>query len=151
MRKVLLAAAVTVLFSSAYASASPKPGCPRIELTAVLGPAHAGDRQVQSEDGSELRLAPSNLVDPADVTDANVTITEGRPVLNLTFKSEAAARVRTFTSANLGKLVAVLVDGKSYRTLKVLDPIIGDGILIGPVSKPDAEALAARINACQSH
>lgn len=52
-------------------------------------------------------------------------------VLNLNLSRASAQRLRDFTAANVGGRLAVLVDGRPLKVVKVLDPIHGDGVLIG--------------------
>jgi len=122
--------------------------CPKIELAAVVAPEARAARAAQDQAGQPIALAADDLVSPTELLHANVNVTEGQVVLNLNFSAAAAKRVRDFTGANVGGRIALLVDGRAMKVVKILDPIRGDGILVGPVEPGAAEALAARINRC---
>lgn len=144
---VVLAALAAVAGAPAEASRHAA-DCPRVELASVLEAPAPGARSLKFDNGPGLDLSAEDLVGPADLTNAYVSVTEGQTVLNLAFRPEAARRVRKFTAGHVGGRIAMLVDGQPMKVVKVLDPIRGDGILIGPLARRDAEALAQRINAC---
>lgn len=148
MKSSLAAAVVAVVLGSAGAQASAAGRCPRIELAGVLAAPAPHARKVSLRAAGAVLLARRDLVGPTDVAKAYVNVTEGQTVLNLSFKADAAARVRAYTASHVGGEIALLLDNRPLRTMKVLDPIKGDGILIGPVDRAEAEALAQRINTC---
>lgn len=134
-----LLAAVVLVAGPAQAkpeASNQRSTCPQVEIAAVA--------QQPGASGPDK----TTLVSPPEVVDAYVNITEGQPVLNLSFKPEAARKVRDFTAAHVGGSIAMIVDGKVARVVKVLDPITGDGVLISPVERPAADDLAAKLKAC---
>jgi preprotein translocase subunit SecD len=73
-------------------------------------------------------------------------LTEGQIVLNVSTTAEGSKRVQSFTASNVGKMIVFVVNGRVTNTLKVLDPITGNGFLLGPFLREEAEKLAESIN-----
>ena len=122
--------------------------CPNVEIAAVVGPGAESARVAKDQAGRPIALAAHDLVSPPDLTRSYVNVTEGQVVLNLSFASIAAERVRDFTAANVGAQLALLIDGRVVKTVRVRDPIRDDGVLIGPVERVAAETLSAQVNRC---
>lgn len=149
MRRQLTITAIVATLIAGAASAQPAANaCPKVSFAAVAAPTDVTARHVPDQAGVVVNLAATDLVSPPEIVSANVNITEGQPVLNLSFQAAAGARVRAFTAQHVGEQIAMLVDGKVVRVVKILDPIQGNGILIGPVDRPAAEVLAAKLNQC---
>ena len=81
-----------------------------------------------------------------DFTDANVSVTEGQVVLNVAMTAESAKSIQAFSSSNVGRTLAFIVNGRVINTPKILDPITGKGFLIGPLERNEAQELADSIN-----
>jgi preprotein translocase subunit SecD len=124
--------------------------CPTIEVSAVTDVQSDSTRSVALNDGTTISLTGTPLVTNADITGANASLTEGQWVLNVGVTDEAARRVQDFSKQNVGRTMAFLVDGKVYRTPRILDPITGKGFLIGRFEQADAERLATALsNGCK--
>jgi hypothetical protein len=124
--------------------------CPAIEVSAVADAQSDSTRPVVLNDGTTIPLTRTPLVTSADITGANASLTEGQWVLNVDVTAEAAQRVQDFSKQNVGRTMAFLVDGKVHRTPRILDPITGQGFLIGRFEQADAERLATAIsNGCK--
>ena len=125
-------------------------GCPAIEVSAVADAQSDSTRPVALNDGKTIPLTKTPLVTNADITGANASLTEGQWVLNVDVTDEAARRVQDFSRQNVGRTLAFLVDGTVRSTPKILDPITGNGFLIGGFEQADAERLATAIsNGCK--
>lgn len=44
--------------------------------------------------------------------------------------------------------MAFIVQGQAKMVVKILDPIMGDGVWVSPYEMREAEALSAAVNAC---
>jgi preprotein translocase subunit SecD len=121
--------------------------CPAIEVSAVADAQSDSTRLVVLDDGKSIALTRSPLVTNADITGANASLTDGQWVLNLDVTDEGAKRLQDFTTRNVGRTMAFLVDGKVHSTPRILDPIKGKGFLIGGgFERADAERLATAID-----
>lgn len=124
--------------------------CPAIEVSAVADAQSDSTRPVALDDGTTIPLTRTPLLTSADITGANASLTEGQWVLNVDVTDEAARRVQDFSKQNVGRTMAFLVDGKVHRMPRILDPIAGNGFLIGRLEQADAERLATAIsNGCK--
>lgn len=90
----------------------------------------------------------ASLVTARDVVEADTSYAEGVWGLGLHFSPEAAARMRSYTTAHVGDRLAVIVQGQAKMVVKILEPNLGDSIWISPFAKLEGDALAANINAC---
>jgi len=119
-------------------------------VSAVADAQSDSTRPVALNDGKTIPLTKTPLVTNADITGANASLTEGQWVLNVDVTDEAARRVQDFSRQNVGRTLAFLVDGTVRSTPKILDPITGNGFLIGGFEQADAERLATAIsNGCK--
>ena len=135
-----------VSVAASAADAQTQNGCPTIEVAVVAsGPADSA-RHVPTTSGQSVDLTATPLLRIDDFTTANVTLTERQIVLNVTMTPDAAKRVQQFSAAHVGQRMAFVVNGRVINTPKILDPITGNGILLAPFQRPDADALAAVIN-----
>ena len=122
------------------------PTCPTMELSVVADKPDGSTRSITSEQGKAISLTETPLLTIVDFKDANVSLTEGQIVLNVSMTTEGAKRVQAFTANNVGKMIAFLVNGRVTNVLKILDPITGNGFLIGPFLRDEAQKLAESIN-----
>lgn len=142
LRNLLVASlAMGVLWTTGSAMAAPS--CPRLEI--VIVDDH-GPRTITAPDGKVLHLEATPLLSMADFTGANVTLTEGQIVLNLNLGPAGGLRIRQFSKDHVGTTMAFIEDGEVLRTARIMDPILGDGILLGPLDRAKADALADAIN-----
>ncbi len=139
-------ALIGVAASAAYslANAANTSECPQLEIVAVED---QGARTVTGPDGNALHIASAPLLSMPDFTSANVSLTEGQIVLNLNLSRQSGERIQAFSRAHVGRHLAFIVEGKVIRVAKILDPILGDGIMISPLEKIQATELAERVNA----
>ena len=73
----------------------------------------------------------------------------GMPVVTLKMSAESAKVFADFTGKNVGRRVALMVDGEAVSAPVIREPILGDAIQIsGSIAGVDeAKALAARLAA----
>ena len=143
-----LTMAVLLLIASRSVSAqTTAPPCPTMEVSVLADtPAQAG-RTFSSVEDTPVGVTATPLATMRDFTKATVSRTDGQIVLNVTLNPMAAQRVQAFSSRNVGKHLAFIVNRRVIQTPKILDPITGNGFLIAPFERDEAERLAASINA----
>jgi preprotein translocase subunit SecD len=120
--------------------------CPTIEVSMVADQPGDGARTFQTTAGQTVTLTATPLLTVDDFTDANVTLTEGQIVLNVTMTTESAERVQKFSASHVGHRMAFVVNNRVINTPKILDPITGRGFLLAPFVQAQADDLAALIN-----
>jgi preprotein translocase subunit SecD len=148
MRQMLVALLVSFAFCTlnAQTQASVTPACPSMEVSIVAGTSVHSTRHVSSPEGQLISLTDKPLLTIDDFTDANVSLTQGQTVLNVTMSAASAQRVQTFTANHVGTRMAFLVNGRVINMPRILDPITGKGFLIGPFRRDEAQKLADSIN-----
>jgi preprotein translocase subunit SecD len=143
---ILIMVSLSCPILSGQTPASVMPTCPTLEVGIVAERSDAAVRRISSASGVVISLTEKPLLTIRDFTDANVSVTEGQVVLNLSMTTESAKRVREFTANNVVKMIAFLVNGLVIKTPKIVDPITGKGFLIGPFEPDEAQKLADSIN-----
>jgi preprotein translocase subunit SecD len=127
--------------------------CPTMEVSIVADKPGDSTRSMASADGRLIFLTEKPLLTIGDFTDANVSLTEGQIVLNVTTTTDGAKRIQTFTEKNVGKQMAFIVNGRLIKLARILDPITGRTFMLSPFVRDEAEKLASSINhkerACQ--
>ena len=147
MSKFTLAAMVLLASRLATAQTPVVPRCPMIEVSVLADTPTQAGRTFSSHQGAPVRVTATPLATMNDFTNATASLTDGQIVLNVTLNPAAAQRVQAFTSRNVGKHLAFIVNRRVIQTPKILDPITGNGFLIAPFERDEAERLAASINA----
>ncbi len=127
------------------------PACPSMEVSSVTDKSAQSPRQILSPAGETLWLTQKPLLNMSDFTGANVTLTEGQIVLNVNLTPESAKRIQEFSTNHVGTKLAFLIDGHVINTPTILDPIKGNGILIAPFTREEAQKLADSINQKNGH
>jgi len=120
--------------------------CPAIEIGVAADARSDASRSIALTDGGHILLTEEPLVTSADITGARASLTEGQYVLNITLTRDRAKGVQLFSQRNVGRTLVFLVDGRVVRTPEIRDPITGNGFLIGPLERGEAERLADAIN-----
>jgi TonB family protein len=90
-------------------------------------------------------LHATTLATDADVTGARVVDMGGRFGIDLRFSGQAAARIRTATTAHLGKPVAIVLNGNVISTPTLKSPIGDHAFITGDFTAASAQELAARL------
>jgi preprotein translocase subunit SecD len=147
-RRLLSTIALTSLLATVASGAAAGVPCPRIELSEIVAAEAPGARRVSGPDG-EVLVTGTALLTSADLLSAGVSEAEGDTGLDLNPTSAAGERLRAYTTANVGRQVAFLVDDRAVKVVKILDPMLADGLWISPMAPDEAGRLAAEINACK--
>jgi len=131
--------------ASVQADAADAP-CSTMLLTATAVQASSNTRDLVLPDGGIVHVTREPLLTFHDFTNATVTLTEGRIVLNIGLIPSGSKRWVDFTAKNVGSTVAFIVDDKIVRRPRIMDPNTGSGLLIGPFSRAEGQKLADSIN-----
>ena len=115
----------------------------RLEIRLAETAPAAGLREA-SVPGSDRRiyLHATTLATDADVTSARVIDTRGQFSIGVRFSDQAAARIRTSTTAHLGKPVAIILNGNVVSAPTLRAPISDSGIITGNFTAASAQGLA---------
>ncbi|MCA1907630.1 MAG: protein translocase subunit SecD [Magnetospirillum sp.] len=82
------------------------------------------------------------------LTDAQATFQEGRPVVSFRFSVAGGKRFGDTTSANAGKMLAIVLDEKVISAPRINEPILGgSGVISGSFTTQDAHDLALLLRA----
>ena len=122
------------------------PLCPAIEMSAVVDTQTDSSKSVTLNDTTTILVARTPLVATGDIAGATASQADGQWVLNFTVTDGAARRVHEFTKQNVGRNLALVVDGKVHGTPRIAGAILGNGYQIDGFNRPDAERLATAIN-----
>jgi SecD/SecF fusion protein len=107
-------------------------------------------KTVTLRDNTTILISRTPLVATSDITSATASEGEDKWVLNFTVTDGAATRVHEFSKQNVGRDLALVIDGKVYGTPRIAGAIVGNGYRIDGVNRADAEAMATAIsNGCR--
>jgi preprotein translocase subunit SecD len=124
--------------------------CPVIEISAVADTPTDSSKTVTLNDTTTILMSQTPLVATGDITSATPSEGEDKWVLNFTVTDGAAKRVHEFSKQNVGRNLALVVDGKVYGTPRIAAAIVGNGYRIDGFNRADAERLATAIsNGCR--
>ena len=120
--------------------------CPAIEMSEVADKQTDFSKSVPLNDTATILISRTPLVATSDITGATASETGDQWVLNFTVTEDAAKRVHEFTKQNVGRNLALVVDGKVHGTPRIASAITGNGYRIDGFNRADAERLATAIN-----
>ena len=95
--------------------------------------------------GLAVAVLDPPIVTTKDAASARLGKAEGRDVLEVDLKEEAAARLRAYSASHVGAQLAFVVDGRVRQVGRVLDPIVGTGIIVDPGDSNEAAALVSSL------
>src|SRR5690349_11530919 len=117
--------------------------CPAIEMSVVAYTQAASTKTVALNDTTTIMISRTPLVATGDITGATASQTEDHWVLNFTVTDDAAKRVHEVTEQNVGRDLALVVDGKVYGTPRIAGAITGNKYRIEGFTRADAERMAS--------
>ena len=124
--------------------------CPAIEMSAVADSQTDSTKTVTLNDTTTILMSRTPWVTTGDITDATASQRDDQWVLNFTVTDDAAKRVHEFSNQNVGRNLALVVDGKVHGTPRIAAALTGNGYRIDGFSRADAERLATAIsNGCR--
>jgi hypothetical protein len=99
---------------------------------------------IASRAAFELRLEDGTVVvNGSDIATARPsTDGAGRPAVSFSLKKDGAARLHAATEKNIGKHLAIVIDGHVEATPRIEDPVGADGQITGPFTEAEAHDLA---------
>ena len=106
------------------------------------------DQRAQAGGGGRLVVKKRVLVSGENLIDAQPTFQQGEPVVSFRFDAIGGKRFGDATSQNVGKLLAIVLDGQVISAPRIREPILGgSGIISGTFSVPEAQDLALLLRA----
>ncbi len=88
------------------------------------------------------------MVSGESLVDAQATFQEGQPVVSFRFDSVGARRFARATQENVGRLFAIVLDGKVISAPVIREPILGgSGIITGQFTVQEVQDLALLLRA----
>ncbi|MDG1287074.1 MAG: protein translocase subunit SecD [Rickettsiales bacterium] len=128
-----------------------------MDTDALSGNVPPGTRLMPSDDSSEvysdgspLRYAIKTRVMLSGdlLTGASATYDQGQPVVSFKFNNKGARKFGKITQENVGKLFAIVLDGKVITAPRINSPILaGSGIITGNFTVESANELALLLRA----
>lgn len=104
----------------------------------------------QGTEGKEvLYVQKAVLLDQTDLRSAavNTNTPGGAPVIEITFTDSGAKRFSKVTRQNIGRRLAIVIDGQVYSAPVIRTEIVGGkGQISGSFSEQEARDLAAKIS-----
>jgi preprotein translocase subunit SecD len=138
---------------AAVAANSPAP--PIFQLRLVLDAPSAETEQMvavhKNEDAAKaerLYVQKKVLLDQTALKSSKVTTDKrtGNPLIEITFTTEGRKRFTEVTRENVGRRLAIVIDGRLYSAPKIMTAIPGGRAEVsGSFSEPEARELAAKI------
>ena len=123
--------------------------CPVIEMSPVADAQTDSSKTVTLNDTTTILMSRTPLVATSDITGATASQPDDQWVVNFTVTDDAAMRVQEFTKQNVGRNMALVVDGKVHSMPRIAGAIVG-GYRIDGFNRADAERLATAIsNGCR--
>ena len=88
------------------------------------------------------------VVSGENLVDAQPTFQDGEPVVSFRFDTSGGKRFGDVTTQNVGKLLAIVLDGEVISAPRIREPILGgSGIITGSFSVAEARDLALLLRA----
>ena len=153
---LLAGGAVTVALSSDTSAGDANPGPSVFQFRLVLNaPSAKADPMTIVQQGADAKAAQTLyiqkkvLLDQTDLMSASVITNQpaGKPRIQITFTDAGAKRFAKVTRQNIGKRLAIIIDGRLYSAPMIKSEIRGGQAEIsGNFSEPEANNLAAKIN-----
>jgi preprotein translocase subunit SecD len=125
--------------------------CPAIEMSGVADAPTDSSKTVTLNDTTKIQVSRTPLVTTGDITGATASQSGDQWVVNFTVTDDAAKRVHEFSQRNVGRNMALAVDGKVHGgTPRIIGAITSNKYEIDGLSRADAERLATAIsNGCR--
>ena len=119
---------------------------------AAAGQIPPGSMLVPSAEGSDAPqtyvIGRRAVVSGENLVDAEPTFQEGQPVVSFRFDTRGAMQFGEVTRANVGQLLAIVLDGKVISAPRIREPILGgSGVITGNFTTEQAQDLALLLRA----
>ena len=147
---------MTVALSSDTSAGDANPAPSVFQFRLVLNaPSAKADPMTIVQQGADAKTAKTLyvqkkvLLDQTDLKLASVITNQpaGKPWIQITFTYAGAKRFAKVTRQNIGKQLAIIIDGRLYSAPMIKSEIRGGQAEVsGDFSEPEANNLAAKIN-----
>lgn len=108
----------------------------------------AESMKIQDSEGRTLIIDKTPMLTGDLLVDANTTFFEGKPAVSFKFNSVGARKFGDLTSQNVGRIFAIVLDGKVITAPKINTAITGGaGVISGSFTTKDANDLALLLRA----
>ena len=139
---VLLAAVLPA--GHAFSQADPKPDV--IEVRLVAKPVGGGQMMMLEGTQKAVAVGSVRVLSSADFDGVgDVDHVDGQPGFEVSLTPAGAKKLKEFSTENVGRTLAIVVDGKLLMTPRIVDPIVTDGFLLTISSDVEARDLQAKI------
>lgn len=91
---------------------------------------------------AQLLVATDAVITDADIQDAHPDNSQGKPAVNFTLVEAGAERFGRATAANIGRQLAILLDGQALSAPIIQSKITDSGIITGLEKQSEAEDIA---------
>lgn len=110
-------------------------------------------RQPRQPQPEVLNVQKAVLLDGSDVKNATPSVGRiGQPFIDIKLTDNGSKRFAEVTRQNIGKRLAIVIDGKLYSAPRINSAITGgEAQITGAFTKAEAENLAARLNGSSVH
>ncbi len=117
-----------------------------IEIRLVAQQGRGGAAVAVAGHGRTLEVESEMLLGPPDfVGVGEVEWVEGKPGFNVALTPAGAKKYERISTENVGRTLAIIVDGKIVMAPKILDPVRAQGFLLTLNSEAEARELAAKV------
>lgn len=148
MRALKALGFILLLFLASLAPAHANPTFAPIEIRLVAREPAKGTPVAVLGEKRTLEVEPETLLGPSDfVAVGKVEWVEGKPGFNVRLTPEGARKCEQLSTRNIGRTLAIIVDGKVLMAPKILDPVRAEGFLLTVNTEPEARDLAAKVRA----
>jgi len=153
---LLAGGAMTVALSSDTSAGGDNPAPSVFQFRLVLNaPSAKADPMTVVQPGADAKAAKTLyvqkkvLLDQTDLKSASVITNQpvGKPRIQITFTDAGAKQLAKVTHQNIGKRLAIIIDGQLYSAPTIKSEIRGGSVEVtGNFSEVEAQDLAAKIN-----
>jgi len=152
MKKILLLPAIGFLLLVVVAHAASAPSALQFRLVMDSPTADSEQMTVVQPNNSPkqpevLNVQKEVLLDNSIVKNATVVDSGGNPEIDVKLTDDGAKRLAEITQQNIGKRLALVVDGKLYEAPRIATAIMGgEALITGHFTMEEAIDLATKIN-----
>lgn len=140
------ALATMVVLRTRFADRPPanvRPVAFEVRLAEITPASGLTEATLSAAPAQTVYLHPDPLLTNADLESAAAVDLDGQTGIEFSTTAVGGARLRQATAANIGKHLAILIDGEVRIAPRITVAIGGKGVITGDFSPVDAERIAA--------